>query len=191
MQDIITLNNSEILDESFANESLAMTDQEISIGTTPVANTNLLLPFPLRSPRTAIQTAILSGSITEVSQICSNPLGSNTSMAVNERNDGGYLPLHSSSALGLLDSFGPNCEEAMGICRLLIENGADVTCRDRGGNTPVHWAARAGHGGVLGLLLSKNCPIGEWSCWYQDLFPRICTHAYTLFLIILWYYCEY
>ena len=65
-----------------------------------------------------------------------------------------------------MEQFGPYCEEAVGICRLLIDSGADMTCRDREGNTPLHWAARAGHSGVVGLLVVRNCLLGE--CYIND-----------------------
>jgi len=117
-----------------------------------------LLPPPLRNPRSTLQLAICTGSVSEVSQICSTVAISSSSILA-ERDDAGFHPLHSAAALGLQPHFGPHCHEALEICRLLIDAGADVTCRDADGNTPVHWAARAGHGDVLGLLLLKSCPL--------------------------------
>lgn len=116
-----------------------------------------ILPLPLRGSRSDLQLAIRSGSVIEVSQICSTLASS--SPVINERDDAGYHPLHSAVALGLLDQLGPNCQEAVEICQLLIDSGADVKCRDKFGNTSVHWAARAGHTEVLGLLLLKSCPL--------------------------------
>lgn len=116
------------------------------------------LPLPLQSPRSTLHMAVCNGSVIEVSQICSS-LAESKSTAINERDDAGFHPLHSAVALGLLDQYGPNCQEALEICQLLIDNGADVMCRDRDGSTPVHWAARAGHSEVLGLLLLKSCPL--------------------------------
>ncbi len=121
-----------------------------------------VLPSPLRNPVTALHSAILHGSISDVSRICSSPSpGSNAATIVNNRSENGYYPLHTVSALGLLDQFGPTGEEPTNICRILIDNGAEVNCRDHDGNTPVHWAARAGHCGVLGLLLLTNFPLGK------------------------------
>jgi hypothetical protein len=117
-----------------------------------------LLPLPLRSPRSVLHVAICNSSVTEVSQLCSTLAGSN-SPVINERDDAGFHPLHSAVALALLDQAGSNCREALEICQLLINNGADVMCCDKEGNTPLHWAARAGHADVLGLLLQKNCPL--------------------------------
>jgi len=50
-------------------------------------------------------------------------------------------------------------ECAANICRVLLDRGADATCRDKEGNTAMHWAGRAGHGEVLRLLLMRNCPL--------------------------------
>ena len=119
-----------------------------------------LFPSPLGSARLGLQLAVRNGSVDEVSQICSTlDTASTTPSEINERDDAGFHLLHSVAALGLLDKFGPTCQEAVEICKLLIDRGADVTCVDKDGNTPIHWAARAGHSEVLGLLLSKSCPL--------------------------------
>lgn len=142
------------IDDMTANdEAVASNEAEVMA----ISKTNLL-PSPLKSPRSTLQSAVYNGSVTEVSQICSS-LAASKSSVNNERNDAGFHPLHSAAALGLLERFGPNCKEALEICQLLIGNGADVMCRDKDGNTPVHWAARAGHSEVLGLLLLKSCPL--------------------------------
>lgn len=117
------------------------------------------LPLPLRRPQTALQAAVCKGSVDEVSQICAQLAASNSVAMLNERNDAGYHPFHFAAALGLLGGFGSNSEVALNICRVLIDSGADVTCRDKAGNTPVHWAARAGHSGMLNMLLSMSCPL--------------------------------
>ncbi len=123
-----------------------------------VSKPDLLLPSPLRSPRSVLHLAVRNGSVIEVSQLCTN-IAASKSPVINERDDAGFHPLHSAAALGLLDQFGPNCQEAIEICQLLIDSGADVAARDGDGNTPVHWASRAGHSEVLGLLLLKSCPL--------------------------------
>ena len=123
-----------------------------------VAAPEILVPSPLNSPRSNLQLAVRNGSVLEVSQICST-LDSSQPSVINERDDAGFHPLHSAAALGLLDQFGPNCQESLEICKLLLNIGADVMCLDKEGNTPVHWAARAGHIEVLRLLLVRNCPL--------------------------------
>jgi len=148
------------VDQSTCTDQTIESDQLSSPGAPAVTISTPVLPSPLRNPVTNLQTAILNGSMSDVSHICSNPApGSNSAAFVNERSENGYYPLHSVSALGLLNQFGPTGEEPISICRLLIDSGAEVNCRDHDGNTPVHWAARAGHCGVLGLLLLKNCPL--------------------------------
>ena len=119
-----------------------------------------LFPSPLGSARLRLQLAVRNGSVDEVSKICSTlDSASTTPSEISARDDAGFHLLHSVAALGLLDKFGPTCQEAVEICKLLIDRGADVTCVDKDGNTPIHWAARAGHSEVLGLLLSKSCPL--------------------------------
>eukprot|EP00581_Thalassiosira_minuscula_P008429 CAMPEP_0183708754 /NCGR_PEP_ID=MMETSP0737-20130205/4965_1 /TAXON_ID=385413 /ORGANISM="Thalassiosira miniscula, Strain CCMP1093" /LENGTH=1387 /DNA_ID=CAMNT_0025936683 /DNA_START=253 /DNA_END=4416 /DNA_ORIENTATION=+ len=147
-------------DPNAANSSPTVngvSESQVDAQTDPVTDISLLPP-PLRSPRSELQIAVCSGSVVEVSQICSTQVISNPSILA-ERDDGRFHPLHSAAALGMSPHFGPNCSEAIEICQLLIDAGADVTCRDAHGNTPVHWAARAGHGDVLGILLSKSSPL--------------------------------
>ena len=123
---------------------------------------NIILPLPLRNPMTDLQLAICKGSVIEVNRICSAMSAAKSpsmSLMINQRDEAGYFPLHSAVALCLLDDFGLNRPDSLEICQLLIDTGADVTCRDKEGNTAVHWASRAGHVGVLGLLLVRNCPL--------------------------------
>ena len=117
-----------------------------------------LLPLPLRSPRSVLHVAICNSSVIEVSQLCST-LAESNSPAINERDDAGFHPLHSAAALALIGRTGSNSREALEICQLLINSGADVMCCDKEGNTPLHWAARAGHSDVIRLLVHKCCPL--------------------------------
>lgn len=47
------------------------------------------------------------------------------------------------------------------IVRMLIAAGADSSIRDLDGNTPLHWAARAGDRSTAEFLLVKNNPKGK------------------------------
>jgi Ankyrin repeats (3 copies) len=74
------------------------------------------------------------------------------------RDELGYTPLHSACALGML---GLNRHDVPGeIVLQLIAAGADASCEDEHGNTPLHWSARAGDKDVTELLLRRNCPKG-------------------------------
>lgn len=144
------------VDSIFGDKTLANVDVRMNATEALALPEPNPLPLPLRNPRTILQAAICNGSLNEVSQICTL-VSSNTNInVVNERDDAGYHPLHSAAALGVLEHFGPNSLE---ICGVLISSGADVMCRDPNGNTPVHWAARAGRSKLLNLLLTKSCPL--------------------------------
>ena len=54
-----------------------------------------------------------------------------------------------------------NSSMATEIVRMLIAAGADSSIRDLDGNTPLHWAARAGDKGTAEFLLVKNNPKGK------------------------------
>eukprot|EP00536_Pseudo-nitzschia_multiseries_P016337 jgi/Psemu1/263567/estExt_Genewise1Plus.C_10800004 len=74
-----------------------------------------------------------------------------------DRRDGkGYCPIHSACALCLKNP--NNSFRTSEIVRLLIAAGADASIRDPEGNTPLHWAARAGDRATAQLLLVKNSP---------------------------------
>ena len=84
-----------------------------------------------------------------------------TAATLQMRDEVGFSPIHSACALGMLDS--NDKASVFEIVRLLLASGADVASIDSKGNTPLHWAARAGDEGVTQMLLIKNCPPGEHS----------------------------
>jgi ankyrin repeat protein len=69
----------------------------------------------------------------------------------------GYCPIHTACALRLADP--SNAIAASEMVRALLAAGADATIVDRQGNTPLHWAARAGDRDVAEMLLVKNCAL--------------------------------
>jgi ankyrin repeat protein len=75
------------------------------------------------------------------------------------RDQKGFCPIHSACALCLKASTASSV--ASEIVRMLINAGADASIRDLDGNTPLHWAARAGDKETAELLLVKNNPKGE------------------------------
>eukprot|EP00531_Pseudo-nitzschia_arenysensis_P020379 CAMPEP_0116124778 /NCGR_PEP_ID=MMETSP0329-20121206/5460_1 /TAXON_ID=697910 /ORGANISM="Pseudo-nitzschia arenysensis, Strain B593" /LENGTH=1205 /DNA_ID=CAMNT_0003618777 /DNA_START=244 /DNA_END=3858 /DNA_ORIENTATION=- len=67
-----------------------------------------------------------------------------------------YCPIHSACALCMKDI--KNSFLACEIVRMLITSGADASIRDPEGNTPLHWAARAGDKATAQLLLVNHNP---------------------------------
>ena len=74
------------------------------------------------------------------------------------RDEKGYCPIHSACALCLNDPM--NSVVTSEIVRMLIAAGGDASILDPEGNTPLHWAARAGDKNTAQLLLVKNNPKG-------------------------------
>ncbi|AEO55723.1 hypothetical protein MYCTH_2299842 [Thermothelomyces thermophilus ATCC 42464] len=70
---------------------------------------------------------------------------------------GEKAPKHPVSALHLAAHASPEC------ARLLLEHGARVDIRDAYGRTPLHWAAEAGHGAVVRLLVEAGANINAAS----------------------------
>ena len=117
-----------------------------------------LFPHPVCGPgtlfgRTSLHKAVCSMDASAVQ----NELLFGTDDVV-KRDELGYCPLHTACALSLLDPSNNNV--ASDISQILISGGADASCLDSNGNTPLHWAARAGDEAVAHLLLLKNCPPG-------------------------------
>jgi ankyrin repeat protein len=73
--------------------------------------------------------------------------------------DKGYTPLHTSAALRMASH--TTTYNTTEIARLLLLAGANVACLDYSGNSPLHWAARAGDSEIAYLLILKSCPIGK------------------------------
>eukprot|EP00526_Cylindrotheca_closterium_P002104 CAMPEP_0113658460 /NCGR_PEP_ID=MMETSP0017_2-20120614/31730_1 /TAXON_ID=2856 /ORGANISM="Cylindrotheca closterium" /LENGTH=1113 /DNA_ID=CAMNT_0000572733 /DNA_START=65 /DNA_END=3407 /DNA_ORIENTATION=- /assembly_acc=CAM_ASM_000147 len=73
-----------------------------------------------------------------------------------KQDDKGYCAMHSACALCMTDL--QNSSIATDLVRALIAAGADASVCDEEGNTPLHWAARAGDVGTAELLLLRNCP---------------------------------
>ena len=70
--------------------------------------------------------------------------------ALNEMDNDGFCPMHSAVSLGPSNM-------AIVMTHLLLSFGADATIVDRFGNTPLHWAARAGNDELTQVLLLRNC----------------------------------
>lgn len=83
----------------------------------------------------------------------------NVKEALARRDDAGYCPLHSASALQMLNLNNPVL--AVEIVRQLVAAGADPYAEDDEGNTPLHWAARAGDQAAAEFLIAKNSTLGK------------------------------
>ena len=140
----------------------------------------VLLPFhPLKGcpSRSELHTAVCAGRIEAVTNIlsCSGGIGGGSIgvgvSAVCQPDLAGFSPLHSAvSFSGILANDDgsvhvPSEEDTMtnakDIVHLLLSAGANPSCRDGKGNTPLHWAARAGNHKVAHMLIMKNCPLGK------------------------------
>jgi ankyrin repeat protein len=74
--------------------------------------------------------------------------------------DKGYTPLHTAAALCMASNVTTYGFQRDNV-RLLLSAGANVACPDYSGNSPLHWAARAGDSDIAYLLILKSCPIGK------------------------------
>ena len=72
--------------------------------------------------------------------------------------EAGYCPIHSACSLCMK---GDNSSIATDIVRMLATAGADLAIGDSEGNTPLHWAARAGDDSTAKYLLFRNSPKGK------------------------------
>jgi hypothetical protein len=125
-------------------------------------------PLPLRDPSTELHFAITNASISTVSHLLSS---STLDKLIADNTNAAYHPLHSAAALGMVY---PNCEESVQLCRMFMEKGGDVNCRDKDGNTPLFWAVRSTHVKLVKLLLTRNCLIGE----FQSINRRIVQYLF-------------
>ncbi len=71
----------------------------------------------------------------------------------------GFCPIHSACSLCLKEP--QNSSIATEIVRMMTNAGADVSVADSNGNTPLHWAARAGDKSTAEYLLLKASPKGK------------------------------
>mmetsp|Transcript_18975 Transcript_18975/g.27435 ORF Transcript_18975/g.27435 Transcript_18975/m.27435 type:complete len:902 (+) Transcript_18975:710-3415(+) len=78
---------------------------------------------------------------------------------VSQCDNGGFFPIHSAAALGMLRATSDDVDTAVEITRILLDAGADALCRDEKMNTPLHWAARAGNEKLIHILTSRSCPL--------------------------------
>ena len=106
-------------------------------------------------------------------------LSSGSGDFMEQRDSKGYCPIHSACSLCMIDPM--NSAMAGEIVRLLVAAGADVSIRDLDGNSPLHWAARAGDRSTAEFLLLKNNPKGRFFSASLVLFAQ--THNFSFPLL--------
>ncbi len=74
--------------------------------------------------------------------------------ALNVMDNDGFCPIHSAVSLGPSNM-------AVVMTHLLLSFGASASIVDKFGNTPLHWAARAGNDELAQVLVYKNCRLGK------------------------------
>jgi ankyrin repeat protein len=102
--------------------------------------------------RSALHRAVCDMNVTAIQNSLTSDLA--------KRDEAGYCPLHTAAALSMLTPSNTNL--AFDISQLLISAGADATFVDSNGNTPLHWAARAGNERVAHLMLLNKCQTGTF-----------------------------
>ena len=109
--------------------------------------------------RSSIHLAVCGGSLQEVKRLINmSHTGMNTGTMtsstkrklLNEMDNDGFCPMHTAVSLSPSNM-------AVVMTHLLLSFGADATIVDGFGNTPLHWAARAGNDEVAQVLVLKNC----------------------------------
>ena len=107
--------------------------------------------------RTPLHKAVCDADVASAQQLLEDV--ANQSDGVLKRIDGaGYCPLHTACAIRLSNVPQQTERTSVEMVTLLLSAGADQSQVDHQGNTPLHWAARAGDKDVALKLLMRNCP---------------------------------
>lgn len=115
---------------------------------------------PICGPGSAFNRNPLHKAVCEMDlALIQNELASRPSEFFQRADSKGYCPIHSACASCLKDL--QNSSIATDIVRMMISAGADVSVADSDGNTPLHWAARAGDRATSEFLLMKGSPKGK------------------------------
>ncbi|CAG2108974.1 unnamed protein product [Medioppia subpectinata] len=91
------------------------------------------------------QTLFLSAVAQNDVQECERLLRCNRALDVNATTGDGLTALHQMAI-----------DDNLVMCSWLLDNGADVNCRDNEGWTPLHASASCGHSAVVNALLSRE-----------------------------------
>lgn len=142
---------------------------------------------PVCGPGSAFDRSPLHKAVCELDlAVVESELVTRPPEAFQRRDSSGYCAIHSACALCMKDP--QNSSIATDIVRALISAGADAAVRDSDGNTPLHWAARAGDRGSAEMLLFRNCPrdaqneLGETPLHWAMRAGRVATPVVSLLL---------
>jgi hypothetical protein len=117
-------------------------------------------PHPVCGPGSSYNRNPLHKAVCEMDlAIIQIELSSRPSEFFQRADSKGFCPIHSACSLCMKHE--QNSSIATDIVRMMITAGADVSVADSNGNTPLHWAARAGDKATAEFLLFKNSPRGE------------------------------
>lgn len=107
--------------------------------------------------RSALHKAVCDGDVQGLRMLLLD-IPNQSERVLNRIDEAGYGPLHTACALGLL--YGVDGAIAFEMAKILLSSGpCDPSLVDKAGNTPLHWAARAGDYRVADVLLRKNSPL--------------------------------
>ena len=127
---------------------------------------------PVCGPGASFNRNALHKAVCEMDlSVIQSELSSRPSEFFQRADSKGYCPIHSACALCLKDSL--NSSIATEIVRMMANAGADVSVADSEGNTPLHWAARAGDKSTADFLLLKASPTGRRFEWILSLTPSL------------------
>jgi ankyrin repeat protein len=92
-----------------------------------------------------LHKAANKGDLEECQRLVENPNEGDDPIDVNEPGASDRRPLHRSSGAGHLD-----------CTKYFMEKGAELDAVDKSGRTALHWAAIAGYGEIVSLLLDAG-----------------------------------
>lgn len=133
---------------------------DLSTTSAPIANPSK--DHPVCGPGGSFNRNPLHKAVCEMDlAVIQSELSSRPAEFFQRADSKGYCPIHSACSLCLKDP--QNSSIATDIVRMMANAGADVTVADSEGNTPLHWAARAGDKSTAEFLLLKASPTGKQS----------------------------
>lgn len=134
-------------------------DEKILSGDSVPVNNGAIRIHPINGPADAYERSPLHQTVCSQDIISLRTLLDVVKPNVLEQLDeAGYCPLHSACAILMKEEVNTKEIEMIHneMVHLLLANGADPTRHDSKGNSPLHWAARAGDRDAAEQLLKKS-----------------------------------